>query len=63
MQLESYETDGICRKQKDPLIEIVGTHLHYKNSTLFQIVTNFKQCFQNNTKQIKDIFAQSITEK
>jgi hypothetical protein len=48
--------------EKDPLIEFVGTPLRNTNSTLFQIVKNFKTSFQNKTKQVKDIIVQNAKE-
>jgi hypothetical protein len=48
--------------EKDRLIEIVGTPLHNTNSTLFQIVKNFKASFENKTKQVKDVIVQNAIE-
>jgi hypothetical protein len=37
----------------DPLIQVVRTHQHHTNSTLLQIVEDFKNYFQSGTKQIR----------
>jgi len=34
--------------KEDPLIQIVRTHQHYKNSALLQTVTNFKNFSKRN---------------
>jgi hypothetical protein len=35
---------------QDPLMQIVRTHQHNTNSTLFQTGTNFKKSLQSDTK-------------
>jgi hypothetical protein len=48
---------------KYPLIRTARTHQHNTYSTLFQTANKFKKSFQSETKQIKNIIAQSIKEK
>jgi hypothetical protein len=47
----------------DPLKQIVGTHQHNTDSTLFQTVNIFKKSFQRESKQIKTMIALNINEK
>jgi hypothetical protein len=41
--------------KENPLIQIVRTHQHNTNSALLQTANKFKNFFQNETKQIKNI--------
>jgi hypothetical protein len=41
--------------KENPLIQIVRTHQHNKNSALLQTANKFKKSFQSETKQIKNI--------
>jgi hypothetical protein len=41
--------------EEDPLIQIVRTHQHNTNSALLQRANKFKNSFQSETKQIKNI--------
>jgi hypothetical protein len=44
-------------------MEIVRTHQHNTNSSLFQTDTNFKISLQSDTKQIKDTIAWNLKER
>jgi alpha-D-ribose 1-methylphosphonate 5-triphosphate diphosphatase PhnM len=46
--------------KEHPLIQVVRTHQHNTNSTLFQTVNKFKKYFQSKTKHIKNIIAQNL---
>jgi hypothetical protein len=49
--------------KEDPLIQIVRTHQHNTNSALLQTANKFKNSFQSETKQIKNIIPKNIKEK
>jgi hypothetical protein len=49
--------------KEDPLTQIVRTHQHNTNSTLFQTANKFKKSYQSETKQIRNMIAQNIKEK
>jgi hypothetical protein len=46
--------------KEDPLIQIVRTHQHNRNSALLQTANKFKKSFLSETKQIKNIITQNI---
>jgi hypothetical protein len=50
-------------RKENPLIQIVRPHQCTANSTMFQTANNLKKCVQSDTKQIKNITAQNLSEK
>jgi hypothetical protein len=50
---ETIKSVEYVESKEDPLIQVVRTHQHDKNLTLFHTVETFKEIFQSKTKQIK----------
>jgi hypothetical protein len=46
--------------KEDPLIQIVRTQQHNKNSALLQTANKIKKSFQSETKQITNLITQNI---